>query len=168
MAASVNKVILIGTLGRKPELRRTTGGTAVTDFSIATNERFKAKDGTNQESTEWHNIVVWSRLAELVCQYLDKGRSIYVEGKLRTRTWEDNGQKHYRTEIVAQEVRFLDGGRTGMDNNSSTGGARNDEYSRPSYENNNNFDNGYNGSGFAESAKQGALPPEPIEDDLPF
>ena len=111
---SVNKVILIGNLGKKPELRYTPGGQAVANFNIATNERWGGKDGQPvQERTEWHRIVTFGRTAENCGQYLDKGRSVYVEGRLQTREWTDKeGQKRYTTEIVAQTVQFL-GGRGG-------------------------------------------------------
>lgn len=108
MAGAVNKVILIGNLGRDPELRKTPGGASVTDFSIATTERFTDKNGQRQEQTEWHNIVVWNRQAETAAQYLKKGSSVYIEGKLRTRSWDDNGQKRFKTEIVATSFQFLD------------------------------------------------------------
>src|SRR5262245_26825952 len=92
--ASVNKVILIGNLGRDPELRYTPGGQAVANFTLATNERFSSKDGEKQERTEWHRIVAWGRTGELCAQYLSKGRSVYIEGRLQTREWEDKeGQK---------------------------------------------------------------------------
>ena len=108
---SVNKVILIGNLGKKPELRYTPGGQAVANFTLATNERFGGRDGQPaQERTEWHRIVTWGRTAENCGQYLDKGRSVYVEGRLQTREWTDKeGQKRYTTEIVAQTVQFLGG-----------------------------------------------------------
>ena len=108
---SVNKVILIGNLGKKPELRYTPGGQAVANFNIATNERWGGKDGQPaQERTEWHRIVTFGRTAENCGQYLDKGRSVYVEGRLQTREWTDKeGQKRYTTEIVAQTVQFLGG-----------------------------------------------------------
>lgn len=111
---SVNKVILIGNLGKKPELRYTPGGQAVANFNIATNERWGGRDGQPaQERTEWHRIVTFGRTAENCGQYLDKGRSVYVEGRLQTREWTDKeGQKRYTTEIVAQTVQFL-GGRGG-------------------------------------------------------
>ena len=113
MARSVNKVILIGNLGKDPELRYTTGGQAVARFSLATTDRWKDKNsGELQEKTEWHNIVCWARLAETVNQYLKKGQSAYVEGRLQTRQWEDKDQvKRYTTEIVANEVVMLGGGR---------------------------------------------------------
>jgi single-strand DNA-binding protein len=108
--ASVNKVILIGNLGRDPELRYTPGGQAVANFTLATNERFSSKDGEKQERTEWHRIVAWGRTGELCAQYLSKGRSVYVEGRLQTREWEDKeGQKRRTTEIVATTVQFLGG-----------------------------------------------------------
>ena len=111
--ASVNKVILIGRLGRDPELRYTQGGQAVANFTLATNERFANKSGEQQERTEWHRIVAWGKTGELCAQYLSKGRSVYIEGRLQTRDWEDKeGQKRSTTEIVAQNVTFLDSART--------------------------------------------------------
>ena len=111
--ASVNKVILIGNLGRDPELRYTQGGQAVANFTLATNERFSNREGEKQERTEWHRIVAWARTAELCAQYLAKGRTVYIEGRLQTREWEDKeGQKRRTTEIVANTVQFL-GGRGG-------------------------------------------------------
>jgi single-strand DNA-binding protein len=108
--ASVNKVILIGNLGRDPELRYTPGGQAVANFTLATNERFSTKDGEKQERTEWHRIVAWGRTGEICAQYLSKGRSVYVEGRLQTREWEDKeGQKRKTTEIVANTVQFIGG-----------------------------------------------------------
>jgi single-strand DNA-binding protein len=112
--ASVNKVILIGNLGRDPELRYTQGGQAVANFTLATSERFANKSGEQQERTEWHRIVAWGKTGELCAQYLSKGRSVYIEGRLQTREWEDKeGQKRSTTEIVAQNVTFLGGPRTG-------------------------------------------------------
>jgi single-strand DNA-binding protein len=103
-------VILIGNLGRDPELRYTQNGQPVTTFSLATNERWKDKDGQPQERTEWHRIVVWGKSAENCAQYLQKGRSVYIEGRLQTRDWEDReGNKRQTTEIVAQTVQFLGG-----------------------------------------------------------
>lgn len=106
--ASVNKAILIGNLGADPDVRSTAEGQAVCNFNIATNERWKDKSGQLQERTEWHRIVVWGRQAELCRDYLSKGRTVYIEGRLQTRKWEDKqGQTRYTTEIVAQNVRFL-------------------------------------------------------------
>ena len=122
--ASVNKVILIGNLGKDPELRYTPGGAAVTNFSIATNERWKDKNGQPQERTEWHNIVLWGRLAEIANDYLKKGSAVYIEGRLQTRSWEDrDGNKRYTTEVVAQRVLFL-GGRGEGDGPAPGGGGR--------------------------------------------
>jgi len=105
---SVNKVILVGNLGKDPELRYTPSGDAVATFSIATSERFKGRDGQQQERTEWHNIVVWRGLAETCGKYLHKGRQVYIEGKIQTRSYDDrDGNKRYITEIVAQTVQFL-------------------------------------------------------------
>ena len=106
--ASVNKVILLGNLGADPELRYTNSGTAVANFRIATNERWSDKNGTAQERTEWHNIVAWGKLAEICGKYLKKGRSVYVEGRLQTRSWDDQaGNKRYTTEVVAQVMQML-------------------------------------------------------------
>ena len=105
---SINKVILIGRLGQDPELKYTAAGTAVTNFSVATNESWMDKSGQRQERTEWHRIVVWGKLAELCQQYLTKGRQAFIEGSLRTRSWEDqSGQKRYTTEVVARNIQFL-------------------------------------------------------------
>lgn len=109
MAGSLNKVILIGRLGRDPELRYTVTGTPVVNFPLATSDVYTDKDGNRQEKTEWHKIVVWGKQAETVANYLGKGRLIYVEGSLQTRKWTDNqGQDRYTTEIRAQRVVFLD------------------------------------------------------------
>jgi single-strand DNA-binding protein len=109
--AGVNKAILIGNLGKDPELRYTPGGQPTASFSLATTDRWTDKNGQKQERTEWHNIVAWGKLAELVNQYLKKGRSAYVEGRITTRSWDDrDGNKKYRTEIVANQIQFLGGG----------------------------------------------------------
>ena len=114
--ASVNKVILVGNLGRDPELRYIQSGQAVANFTLATNDRWRDKEGNNQERTEWHRIVVWGKSAENCAQYLQKGRSVYVEGRLQTREWEDkDGNKRQTTETIAQTVQFLGGGRGGAE-----------------------------------------------------
>jgi single-strand DNA-binding protein len=106
--AGVNKAILIGNLGADPEARYTQGGQAVTNFRIATSERWNDKSGQQQERTEWHRIVTFGKLAETCRDYLSKGRQVYVEGRIQTRSWDDkDGNKRYTTEIVAQTVRFL-------------------------------------------------------------
>jgi single-strand DNA-binding protein len=108
---SVNKVILVGNLGKDPEVRYTQTGSAVANFSIATSEQWNDRDGKKQERTEWHNIVVWGKSAEHCGQYLSKGRQVFVEGSIRTRSYDDkSGNKRYITEIVAQRVQFLGGG----------------------------------------------------------
>ena len=108
--ASVNKVILVGRLGKDPEIRSTPNGTTVAKFTIATDERFTDRSGEKQERTEWHNIVAWSKLAEICGQYLKKGKLVYIEGSIRTDSWEDkeSGQKKYRTEIIANTMQMLD------------------------------------------------------------
>ncbi len=107
----VNKVILIGHLGKDPELRYTPGGQPTASFSLATTERWTDKNGQRQERTEWHNIVAWGKLAELVNQYLKKGRAAYIEGRINTRSWDDrDGNKKYKTEIVANQIQFLSSG----------------------------------------------------------
>ncbi len=113
MAKSVNKVILIGNLGKDPEVKYTPNGTAVAKFSLATNERYKDKDGNWQDRTEWHNITAWARTAEIAGEYLKKGRTVYIEGRLRTDSWEDKNthEKKYRTEIVVENLVLLGGGR---------------------------------------------------------
>jgi single-strand DNA-binding protein len=99
----------VGNLGRDPELRHIQSGTAVCNFSVATNEKWKDKDGNQQESAEWHRVVVWDKQAKSCAEYLKKGRSVYVEGKLKTREYEKDGVKHWQTEVHAQVVQFLGG-----------------------------------------------------------
>ena len=114
MAGGVNKVILIGNLGADPELRYTSGGSAVADLRLATSRKYTTKDGTAKEDTQWHRIVVWGKQAEHCKEYLSKGRQVYVEGRLQTRQWEDrDGNKRYTTEVVAERVQFLGGGNRG-------------------------------------------------------
>jgi single-strand DNA-binding protein len=121
MAGSgVNKVILVGNLGKDPEVRYTPGGQAVANFTIATNENWTDKSGQKQERTEWHRIVVWGKLAELCSEYLSKGRQVYVEGRLQTREWNNKeGAKQYTTEVVATQVVFLSGGERSQGRGSS-------------------------------------------------
>jgi len=148
--ASVNKVILVGNLGRDPELRYTQSGQAVANFTLATTERFSNRDGDRQERTEWHRIVAWGRTAELCAQYLSKGRSVYIEGRLQTREWEDKeGQKRRTTEITAQTVQFLGGSGSG-----GGGGGRGGSGSSGSS----------SGGGFDEGSGNDSPP----QDDIPF
>ena len=122
MAKSLNKVMLIGNLGKDPELRYTTSGVAVATFSLATNESWKDQDGNVQERTEWHNIVAWRKLAEICGEWLKKGKKVYIEGRIQTRTYDDKntGAKKYITEIVADSMIMLDG-KSGGEN---AGGSR--------------------------------------------
>ncbi|HID40028.1 MAG TPA: single-stranded DNA-binding protein [Calditrichaeota bacterium] len=105
---TVNKVIIIGRLGKDPDMRYTPSGTAVTNFSVATNYATKDQDGAWSDQTEWHNISAFGRLAEFSGEYLKKGKLVFIEGRLQTRNWEDqNGVKHYRTDIIASEMQLL-------------------------------------------------------------
>ncbi|RPI24216.1 MAG: single-stranded DNA-binding protein [Acidobacteria bacterium] len=105
----VNRVILVGRLGKDPEMRYTAGGAPVTNFSLATNETWKDQSGERQERTEWHNIVVWNKLAETCNQYLSKGKLVYIEGRLQTREWDDrDGNKRRTTEVVASDMKMLE------------------------------------------------------------
>lgn len=108
--SGINKVIIVGRLGQDPEMKAVGQGSTVTRLNVATSENWIDKSGQKQERTEWHRITVWGKLAEICGKYLAKGRQVYVEGKLQTRSWEDNGQKKYATEIVASTVQFLGAG----------------------------------------------------------
>jgi single-strand DNA-binding protein len=110
MSGTVNKVILIGRLGKDPEIRSTPSGTTVTKFTMATDEKFTDRAGEKQERTEWHNIVAWGKLGEICGQYLKKGKLVYIDGAIRTDSWDDKetGQKKYRTEIIANNMQMLD------------------------------------------------------------
>ena len=123
--SGVNKVIILGCLGSDPETKNISSGSTVTSFSLATSESWKDKEGQKQERTEWHRVVVWGKLAEICGKYLAKGRQAFVEGRLQTRSWEDQqGNKRYTTEIVANNVQFIGGNAqatdsTGFDRSSS-------------------------------------------------
>jgi single-strand DNA-binding protein len=131
---SVNKVTLLGNLGKDPEVKFTPQGTAVAKLTLATNERYKDKEGQWQDRTEWHNVVLWQRLAEIAGEYLKKGSKVYIEGRLQTRSWEDKqtNQKRYMTEVVANDLVLLGGRGEGS---GDSGG-----YSRGAAAGNNNFD----------------------------
>jgi len=163
MAGSVNKVILIGNLGKDPEVRFTPGGQAVANFNIATNESWIDKQGQKQERTEWHRIVVWGKQAELCGEYLAKGRQCYIEGRLQTREWTDKeGKKNYTTEVVAQHVQFLGGrGDSAGPRSRPQGGAQ--EYGPPPPGMEDGPGAGPIGANGLASA--GAPPPE---EDIPF
>jgi single-strand DNA-binding protein len=123
MSGSVNKVILIGRLGRDPEIKYTPSGAPVAKFSVATDEVFKDRAGEQQRRTEWHNIVAWNKLAEICGEYLTKGKQVYIEGSIRSRQWEDqSGNKRTAYEIVAREMKML-GSRADAERGSTTGGA---------------------------------------------
>lgn len=152
MARGVNKVILIGNLGADPELKYTPSGTAVCTFRLATSESFKDRDGNQQERTEWHRIVAWTKLGEIAAQYLSKGRQVYIEGSIRTRSWEDqSGERKYMTEIVARDIQFLGGG--GQGGGGGYGGGQG---------------GGYGGGGGNQGGGNDFGGPPSTDDDIPF
>jgi single-strand DNA-binding protein len=170
--ASLNKVMLIGNLGKDPEVRAIPSGVKVANFSIATSENYTGKDGNKVEKTEWHNIVMWRGLAEVAEKYLKKGSQVFVEGRLQTRSWDDqSGQKKYMTEIVADNMVML-GGRGGGSREGGFGGDGGSE-GGGSYgggrSSGGGSSGGYGGgsSGGSSSGGGSSLPPAP-EDDLPF
>lgn len=154
---SVNKVILVGRLGRDPETRYTGGGQAVANFTIATDYSYKDKNGERQKRTEWHRIVAWRKLAEIVQQYLKKGSLVYIEGRIETREWQDKeGQKRYTTEIIANEMKMLGSKGDGGGGGSYGGGSKSEEHDQ---------------AGPAEDVAGGAgghSGPEISDEDIPF
>jgi single-strand DNA-binding protein len=170
MAGSLNKVIIIGNLGQKPEVKFLPSGQAVCEMRVATNEVFNDKNQQRQERTEWHRIVVWGKTAENCGKYLDKGRSVCVEGRLQTRSWDDktSGEKKYMTEIVANNVQFLGGqgggaGGEGGGESGGGGGRSGGGYSR----------GGGGGAGGGRSGGGSSGGPDdfgapPPDDDIPF
>ena len=131
---SINKVILIGNLGKDPEVKYTPQGTPVAKITLATNERFKGKDGQWQDRTEWHNVVLWQRLAEIAGEYLKKGGKVYIEGRLQTRSWDDKqtNQKRYMTEVVANDLVLLGGrGESGESARGAAAGGNNFDQREP-------------------------------------
>jgi single-strand DNA-binding protein len=136
MAKSLNKVMLIGNLGKDPEVKYTPQGTPIAKLALATNERYKDKDGQWQDRTEWHNVVLWQRLAEIAGEYLKKGSKVYIEGRLQTRSWDDKqtNQKRYMTEIVASDILLLSGRGEGESVGSSRGGGNNFDQRTPEHE----------------------------------
>jgi single-strand DNA-binding protein len=153
---SVNKVILVGNLGKDPELRYTPSGTAVATFSLATTDRFKGKDGQQQEKTEWHNIVAWKGLAEICGKYLHKGKQVYLEGRIQSRSYDDrDGNKRYITEIVADQMQML--GKAGDDGGSAPRG----EVRRPAPAANSNRNE-------APAYEDFGDPPFNPDDEIPF
>ena len=153
--ASVNKVILVGNLGRDPETRYLPDGGAITNISIATTDVWKDKSGDKQERTEWHRVAFFGKLAEIAGEYLKKGSQVYVEGRLQTRKWQDKeGQDKYTTEIVADRMQML-GSRAGMGSGDSDRGG----HDAPS---------GGSGASAKPQAKGGAAKFDDFEDDIPF
>ena len=123
MARGINKVILIGNLGRDPETRYTQSGSPVANFGVATSESWRDRQTNElQERTEWHNVVCFARLAEIAGEYLRKGSKVYIEGSLRTSSWEQDGQTRYRTEVIAREMQMLDSRGGGQDGGYRSGG----------------------------------------------
>lgn len=157
MARSVNKVILIGNLGKDPEVKYTPTGTPVAKFSLATNESYKDKAGQWQERTEWHNIVAWQRLAEIVGEYVKKGSKLYIEGRIQTSSWDDKqtGEKKYKTEIIANELVLL----SGRGEPDSGGGSRG--YSRGASPEGGNFDQ-------SQGQPEESHPTQIQDEDIPF
>lgn len=128
----INKAIIIGNLGGDPEIRYTQSGTQVATFTVATTERWKGQDGQMQESTEWHRIVAWKRLAEICGEYLHKGSRVYIEGKIQTRKWQDqSGNDRYTTEIVAREMKMLTPRGSEGGQNSYGGGSQDSSFPEP-------------------------------------
>jgi single-strand DNA-binding protein len=133
MAKSVNKVILLGNVGQDPEVKYTASGVPVAKVSLATNERFKDRNDQWQNKTEWHSVVAWQHLAEIVGEYVRKGSKLYVEGKLQTSTWEDgqNGEKKYRTEIVARDIVLLGSRDNGQEDRGEMSGEQSSPRAAP-------------------------------------
>ena len=162
----INKVILVGNVGQDPETRYMPNGGAVTNLSIATSESWKDKNtGEQQERTEWHRVVFYQRLAEIVAEYVKKGSKIYVEGSLRTRSWEQDGVKRYATEIIANEMQMLDGRSDGRGETGGRTASEPDGASR----------SGYQGGGGRQggnqsrpAAPQSAPEVSSFDDDIPF
>jgi single-strand DNA-binding protein len=154
----VNKVILVGNLGRDPEVRSTPSGQPVASFTLATSRRWRDKNGQKQEQTEWHTVVCWGKQAEIAGQYLTKGKQLYVEGRLQTRSWDDRntGEKRYKTEVICESFQML-GQRGGDFDSQSMGGGYGAAPSQPS-----------SSSGGGASYDEGGYGGEPEEDDIPF
>lgn len=167
MSKGVNKVILIGSLGQDPEVRYMPQGGAVANLSVATNERYKDKNtGEAKEVTEWHRVVIYQRLAEIAGEYLRKGSKVYIEGKLKTRKWQDkDGIERYTTEIVANELQMLDGNNSGNAGQSTTSQPSKPQQQRPAQQ-----AGGYQSNNQRPAAQQ-QPPMEPFHDfdsEIPF
>lgn len=164
MARGVNKVILIGNLGRDPEIRYMPNGGAVANLAIATSESWKDKNtGEQQEKTEWHRVVLFRRLAEIAGEYLKKGSKVYIEGKLQTKKWQDNnGQDRYTTEILGNELQMLDS--RGAGGGAPAGGG----YQQQAPSNNNSNSNQGGGYDSGGGGTQEPVPAGDFDDDIPF
>ncbi len=161
---SVNKVILMGNLGRDPEVRFMPNGEAVCNFSIATTDSWKDKAGEKQERTEWHNIVMYRRLAEIAGEYLKKGRPVYIEGRLQTRKWQTKeGQDRYTTEIIADSMQML-GGRDDNSSSQSSAPQKDDFNQAPDRASSNESQSASDSA----SSNSGASSFDEFEDDIPF
>ena len=167
--ASLNKVILIGNLGADPEVRYTASGSTVANFRIATSEQWNDRNGERQERTEWHRIVVWGRQAETCGEYLRKGRSVYVEGRIQTREWEDkDGNRRWTTEINADRVLFL-GGRGEGGGGGGGGGSYGGGGGGGNYGGGGGGGSGGGGGGGGDFGGGGGHEPPPLDDsDIPF
>ncbi len=171
----INKVILVGNVGQDPETRYMPNGGAVTNVTLATSETWKDKNtGENQERTEWHRIVFYQRLAEIVAEYVKKGSKLYVEGALRTRSWEQEGVKRYATEIIANEMQMLDnrgaGGSSGGNSGGGEGGGEGGGAYKPASRGPSAGGNGGGSSSGGSSRGQQKPAPEVdnFDDDIPF
>jgi len=169
MARGINKVILVGNLGRDPETRYMPSGGAVTNVSIATSKGWKDRDsGEQKERTEWHRIVFFNRLAEIAGEYLKRGSKVYIEGELRTRDWEKDGQKHYTTEVVASEMQMLDSrGEMGGGGSSSGGSGGSQGGGGGSFSGGSGGSQGGGGSS-PVGDDFGPPPSDDFDDDIPF
>ena len=169
MARGINKVILVGNLGRDPETRYMPSGGAVTNVSIATSKGWKDRDsGEQKERTEWHRIVFFNKLAEIAGEYLKRGSKVYIEGELRTRDWEKDGQKHYTTEVVASEMQMLDSrGEMGGGGSSSGGSGGSQGGGGGSFSGGSGGSRGGGGSSPAGD-DFGPPPSDDFDDDIPF
>jgi len=163
---SVNKVILVGNLGADPELKYTPTNRALCNLRIATTDVFKDKGGQRQERTEWHRVTVWGESAENCSKYLAKGRSVYVEGRLQTRSYDKDGQKHYATDVVADRVVFLGSGGGGAASGAGDGGPRRGTGNSPSGAGRPGFGGG--DSPMSDEPEMGGGGPPPSDDDIPF
>jgi single-strand DNA-binding protein len=164
---SVNKVILVGNLGADPELKYTPTNRALCNLRIATTDVFKDKGGQRQERTEWHRVTVWGEPAENCSKYLAKGRSVYVEGRLQTRSYDKDGQKHYATDVVADRVVFLGSGGGGAASSAGEGGgARRGTGGAPGGAGRPGFGGG--DSPMSDEPEMGGGGPPPSDDDIPF